>query len=91
VLDTLHQRFAEEPDISIQETLQEASAWAAATEDIPPEIIECDLDLDAACPLGFVQLRNGTLVFSRALFQGGPMLATVARVWHSELYVLPCA
>ena len=87
VLDTLHQRFAGEPDISIQETLQEASTWAAATEDIPPEMIECDLDLDAACPLGFVQLRKGTLIISRPLFQGGPM-ATVARAWHSELDVL---
>ena len=54
LLNMLQQNFADEPDVSIQEALKEASTWAAVNEDLPRDILGCDLDLDAACPLGSV-------------------------------------
>lgn len=64
LLNMLQQHFADEPDVSIQEALKEASTWAAANEDLPLDILGCDLDLDAACPLGFFSGDRGC-VFAR--------------------------
>ena len=55
----LQQNFADEPDVSIQEALKEASTWAAVNDDLPLDILGCDLDLDAACPLGSVSGDRG--------------------------------
>jgi len=70
LLNMLQQHFADEPDVSIQEALKEASTWAAANEDLPLDILGCDLDLDAACPLGWADAGDGGSCLAPQIYNG---------------------
>ena len=52
-LDTLRSAFPDQPDVSIEAAIQEALRAAAATESVPLDVLGCDTDFDAACPIGF--------------------------------------
>lgn len=54
VLDDLRSVFSDEPNISIQVAVHEALTAAAAAAGIPPILRACDVDFDAACPIGRV-------------------------------------
>jgi CPW-WPC domain-containing protein len=70
LLNVLRQHFTDEPDVSIHEALKEASKWAAENEDVPLDIDGCDLDLDAACPLGWADAGDGGSCLAPQVYNG---------------------
>ena len=58
VMGTLRSAFPDQPDVSIEAAIQEALRAAAATESVPLDMLGCDTDFDAACPIGVTMHRQ---------------------------------
>lgn len=70
VLDDLRSVFSDEPNISIQVAVHEALTAAAAAAGIPPILRACDVDFDAACPIGWTDAGDSASCLAPHLYDG---------------------